>query len=632
MQWTSGSFVKFTLSLKSCRRYLRQLIRTMDLSELHPNLRKVNAAGYRDVNERARLRHLLSSASKLRSLIVRDCPEALADMGGVSQRELCLLNASFCHYAPHKGLSNALSCFPALVYLDLSSTKSASTWEAIHKIMYLHRLQILKLRGVGLQDAHVEALARFLRARVWSLDVRDNNLSDMCIDTLLAKCFFPSDHGSNGMRELEEFLIALQTATENAQDRQTRVLGDQSNAQAQDVASPPPPFSDTVRSEPSELEEDNDTEAYMVSYLASRAHAQLELSERPKTGLTHLYVAGNSFTVNGIAQLIRTGRLKSFDCGTVRVNNVRAQSTLQARVQGLVQELAHSKLTYLRIDHRILGGEGGPRPPTATFRNGQSRTLIDDELELTPSVLPNLRHLVLTGVPTEVKSEHFTDALKVFLGRLAEQEREISRKEAEDAALWASLPPSIRAARRRERACNAHPKKGLQRLDLEMDSGDQRRSSYSLWQSVTEDADGETFQQASANDFSFFDNPEVDSTIEMMESDDEGSLSHQIMDLDLGTDDEREMPQAAPDEPSRDSGGDVDMTSPSSPPPSYEQVARSRKDVKDIVVAFRRERREAFEEEARMGRGRPGAGGHWSGNVRILRNQDRSRTTVGDFR
>ncbi|KAI9766883.1 MAG: hypothetical protein M1840_006180 [Geoglossum simile] len=622
------SFLKFILSLNTCRQYLRQLIRTMDLSELHPNLRKVNAVGNRDINERAWLRHLLLLAPRLQSLILSDCPKSLAEIRGIQQSELCLLNASFCHF---NGLSDGLSRLPVLVYLDLSSTKSAGTWDVIRQITSLHRLQILKLRGVGLQDAHMEALARSLGARVWSLDVRDNSLSDMCIDALLANCFLPSDHGSNGMRELQEFLIALQTATEIAQDPRTRVSGDQNNAQGQDVASPPPPFSDTVRSEPSEPEEDNDTEAYMISYLASRAHAQIELSERPRTGLTHLYVAGNGFTISGVAQLIRTGRLKLFDCGIVRANNIGAQFNLQARVQGLVQELAYSRLTYLRIDHRILGGEGGPRSPTTTYCNRHSGTLVDDELELMPSVLPSLRHLVLTGVPTEAKSEHFTDALKVLLHRLAEQEQEISRKEAEDAALWASLPPSIRAVRRRERVRNAHPKKGLQRLDLEMDSGDQRRSPYSLWQSVTEDADGETFHQASANDFSFFDNPDADTTIEMMESDDEGSLSHQIMDLDLGTDDDRQTPQAAPDEPIRDFGGDVEMTSPSSPPPSYEQVARSRRDVKDIVVAFRRERREAFKEEVRMGRGTPGAGGHWSGNLRILRNEGLSRPMGGEF-
>ncbi|KAI9783074.1 MAG: hypothetical protein M1839_004243 [Geoglossum umbratile] len=615
-------FFKFNLNLNLCRQHLRQLVHTMDLSVMHPSVRKAIAAGNGGTNW---LRHLLRSAPKLQSLIVSNSPGALAGIGGIRQEGLCLLNASFCYYIPNKTLRDGLARFPALVYLDLSSTKPAGAWEVIREIASLRRLQILKLRGVGLQDAQMEALARTLRTRVWSLDVRDNHLSDTCIDALLTNCFLPPDHGSNGLRVLQDFLIALQTATENAQNRQTRASSSQSNAQAQDAAQPPPPFTEAVHSEPSELVEDNDSEAYMVSCLATRAHAQAELSERPKTGLTHLYVAGNDFTVNGAAQLIRTGRLNSFDCGTVRVKNIRTQSAVQARVQSLVQELSHSKLTYLRIDHRILGGEGEPKSPMVAFRDRRSRILVDEVLELTPSALPDLQHLVLTGVPAEAKDERFTDAVKAFLHRLAEQEQVIARKEAEEAALWLSLPPSVRATRRRERARNAHSKKGLRTLDLEMNSGDLSHSSYSLWQSVTEDADGETFHQASANDFSFFDNPEI------TESGDDEALGRQVVDLDLRADDDPQASQTASDGPHRDSSGDAEMTSPPSPPPSYEQASRSRRDVKHIVVTFRRERREAFEEEMRMGRGRPGAGGHWSGNVRILRNEGLSRPPVGGF-
>jgi hypothetical protein len=583
------------------------------------------------------LRHLLRGTPKLQSLIVRHCPIAthlaLVSTTAIGQTELHLLNASFCNKATAKSLCGGLARFPSLVYLDLSSTRSAGTWEVINQICSLNRLRILKLRDVGLQDVQMEALARTMGTRVWSLDVRNNNLSDMCIDTLLNYCFLPPDYGSNGLRELQDFLIALQTATENAQNRQTRTssnLRSAVDAQAQDSANPPPPFSDIVHGEPSELEDDNDSEAYMVTYLASNPHAHIELSERPKTGLTHLYVAGNSFTVNGVAQLLRTARLKSFDCGTLRTNGIPTRFGPRATTEDLIQELINSKLTYLRVDHRIFGGDGQPRSSAVTFHDRQTSIDVDSELELIPSALPNLQHLVLTDVPTAVNREHFTDALKTFLHRLADQEREIARKEAADAAAWASLPASIRATRRRERDRNSRTKKGLQSLDLELVSGERRSKFSELWRSVTEDTDAETFQHASANDYSFFADPEYKTATPPLETTDEAeTLRQQIMDLDMGSDNDLQSFPSPPStttgpEPRYDSSEDVEMTSPNSPPPSYDNAAYGG-DVKEIIAGFRRERREKFEEEARKGKGEPGAGGHWSGRVRILRGSEGAR-------
>src|SRR2546430_2475627 len=84
------------------------------------------------------LRHLLRGAPKLQSLIVCNCPIishlALASTAPVGQTELHLLNASLCNKATSKSLSDGLAHFPALAYLDLSSTESAGTWEMIRQM------------------------------------------------------------------------------------------------------------------------------------------------------------------------------------------------------------------------------------------------------------------------------------------------------------------------------------------------------------------------------------------------------------------------------------------------------------------------------------------------------------------
>ncbi|KAH0541970.1 hypothetical protein FGG08_003602 [Glutinoglossum americanum] len=598
-----------------------QLVHTVDLSTFNLQTGEPSAIKLLEMLDDHWLKYLLCGTLKLQSLNVCNFPIitylALARTAALGQTELRLLNASLCNKTTSKSLSQLLTHFPALVYLDLSSTKSASSSEVIHQISSLSRLQILKLRGVGLQDARMEALAYALRTQVWSLDVRHNNLSDMCIDALLDSCFRPPDFGSNGLRELQGFLTALQTATENAQNRQTRASSSRqstADAQAHDTANPPPPFTDIVHSGPSELENDNDSETYMASYLASHPHAHIELSERPNTGLTHLYVAGNGFTANGVAQLLRTSRLKAFDCGSLHTSNT--QHTLRA--EDLIPELAHNKLTYLRIDHRIFGGDDHPRSSAITIPDGRPSVANDGEPELSPAALPDLRHLVLTDVPTMVSREHFTDALKTFLHQLADQERRIAHKEAADAAVWASLPASVRASRRRERDHYSPIKRGLRKLDLELASQVSRCRFGELQCSVTEDADAETFQQASANDYSFFSDQEYDFS-SLQEPNEMDILRQQIMDLGIENNDNQQSPPiSVMTEPRRDFNGDVEMTSSSSPPPSYDNVIYGG-GVKEIIARFRRERRETFEEETKMGRGGPGAGGHWSGSVRIVR-------------
>ncbi|KAH0553129.1 hypothetical protein GP486_006685, partial [Trichoglossum hirsutum] len=591
------------------RDHWRLLVHTLDLSSLAHHRGEPDADKLLELLEEQWLRQLLHGTPKLQSLILRHCPIAthlaLVSATSVGQTELHLLNASFCSKATAKSLRGGLAHFPALGYLDLSSTKSAGAWEAINQICSLNRLRILKLRDVGLQDAQMEALARAMGTRVWSLDVRNNNLSDMCIDTLLRCCFLSPNHGFNRPRESQASLITQQTATENAQNRQTRAPSNLRFAQAQGATNPPPSFSDIVHGGPNELEGDSDSEAYMVTYLASDPHAHIELFERPKTGLTHLYVAGNGFTVGSVARLLRTARLKSFDCGTLRTKYIPTQFGPPPTIKDLIPELANSKLTYLRIDHRIFGGDGRPRSSITTPHDWPGNIDISDEPNLVPAALPNLQHLVLTDVPTTIDQERFTDALKRFLHRLADQEREIARKEAAGAAVWASLPASFRAARRRERDRNSRTRGGLQCLDLELVSRDRRGKFSELWRSVTEDTDGEAFQRASANDYSFFADPEYGTDGPPLES--PGgveTLRQQIMDLDMGSDNDLSFSSrpstttttTTTAEQPYDPTEDVEMTSPISPSLSYGNAA-SGGDIKEIIAEFRRERRERFEEE-----------------------------------
>jgi hypothetical protein len=121
-----------------------------------------------------------------------------------------------------------------------------------------------------------------------------------------------------------------------------------------------------------------------------------------------------------------------------------------------------------------------------------------------PSMLPNLKTLTLTDVPSTTHRRHVPDALALFIQECAEQEElarleELARhQDVNQYPQWHLYNPSSPLL--------------LQRIVLEMTSHAEplapprslRHKRESFTKSSTEDADSELFMQESQSDFSFF--------------------------------------------------------------------------------------------------------------------------------
>ncbi|CAD6585793.1 MAG: hypothetical protein ASARMPREDX12_002126 [Alectoria sarmentosa] len=205
---------------------------------------------------------------------------------------LRLLIAGCCQNTTSQGLTEGLDRFPNLAFLDLSNTLAARDRNVLWKLGDLPLLQVLKLRGVHLRDEDVDVLADAIGIKVRSLDVQGNHLTDHSVRTLLTSCF-QADNDTN--------------TSSNGRPRAI------SNLAVEDW---PAGF---VRPDPAILDEFKD-ESYderFVRRLTSSVVSRLPYEDMPHSGITHLYIANNKLTVEGLAALIRSGKLHVLDAGSV---------------------------------------------------------------------------------------------------------------------------------------------------------------------------------------------------------------------------------------------------------------------------------------------------------------------------
>ena len=214
-------------------------------------------------------------------------------LGGSDPKfSLRLLIAVRCQNTTSQGLTEGLQHFPNLAFLDLSSTLAARDRNVLGKLGDLPLLQVLKLRNVHLRDEDVEILTGAIGLKVRSLDVQGNHLTDHSVRSLLTSCFRADDE-TNGRS--------------NGRPRA------QSNLAVEDWPS------GFVRPDPAVLDEFKD-ESYderFVRRLTSGNVSRLPYEDMPHSGITHLYIAVNRLTVEGVAALVRSGKLHILDAGSV---------------------------------------------------------------------------------------------------------------------------------------------------------------------------------------------------------------------------------------------------------------------------------------------------------------------------
>ncbi|MCJ1405859.1 hypothetical protein MMC11_009089 [Xylographa trunciseda] len=209
----------------------------------------------------------------------------------------------------------------------------------------MNGLQILKLRNIQLRDENLEVLADAIGIRVRSLDIRDNKITDTSVRTLLNKCVH---------------------ITRDIQASQSRMSEGLNGAGEEDwpsgVARPDFHLLNEFRGE--------DIDERFLRRLTQGVVDRLPSEDLPFTGLTHLYIANNFVTVEGVASLLRSQNLHLLDAGiadTVKALGVpRTRSSFSQppsysmylpgaeKLAPVLERFASKNLTYLRLHHAVV--------------------------------------------------------------------------------------------------------------------------------------------------------------------------------------------------------------------------------------------------------------------------------------
>lgn len=256
---------------------------------------------------------------------------------------LRLLIANQCTNTTQLSLAEGLTAFPHLVFLDVSRTLGARDAVVLSKLRHMESLQILKLCGIQLRDDDIEILAESIGIRVRSLDVRSNLLTDHSLRTLLHTCFRTSMDISTRPRGLSGGAD---------EDWPTGIL------------KPDPAVLDEFR--------DESFDERYLRRLTQGLISRMPSEDQPHAGITHLYIADNHLTVEGVGSLVKSTRLHVLDVGAVdTARHVHRSSSAFSpftpnlhdhnfslpgaeRLSPILANYACKNLTSLRVDHSLV--------------------------------------------------------------------------------------------------------------------------------------------------------------------------------------------------------------------------------------------------------------------------------------
>ena len=351
------ALTRFKRTLRWARLSVRQLTHTLHLPPAQAELYDGPHAEW--------LRDVLEALPNLQSLIVSRLPffdhQALLALRSYSSDRrhsldeggpnfaLRLLIAAQCKNMTSSSLAEALKHFSSLAYVDLSNNVSARDRSVLAQLQHMSYLQVLKLRNCQLRDSDMEVLAASIGLCVRSLDVRGNRLTDASVRILLQHCF-------------------------DVTERSNRSLGSRprasSGAVIEDWADWP---SGIARPDAKILDEfrDESLNKRFVGRLTAGIVTRLPSQDLQHAGITHLYVAENHLSVEGVASLIRSKQLYVLDVGDLDTSKVLDQprglsssSPPMSRGHRIflpgAEKLApvleeHGKnLTYLRLHHSVV--------------------------------------------------------------------------------------------------------------------------------------------------------------------------------------------------------------------------------------------------------------------------------------
>ncbi|KAF2022258.1 hypothetical protein BU24DRAFT_439007 [Aaosphaeria arxii CBS 175.79] len=338
------ALTRFKRTLTWARLSVRELTHTLHLPPAHAQIYGGPHAEW--------LRDCLERLPRLQSLIVDGLPffdhAALLTLRHSSQWwasthlnafpsfALRLLDASGCINATSFGLATAFLHFPELISLDLSRTLAARDENVFSQLCRLRNLRVLRMRKLGLRDPDLDRIAKVIGTKVRSLDVSDNvHLTDKSARKLLDFCVREVSMNDPLRRQLPD------SAAWEAGGKETEIFGTEN------------------------------LDVHLRNKLTGGFVGSLAIEQAPDVGVTHLYISGNSFTVEGVSGLLRARRLQVLDIGTLPVVMKRPYSDegeediVLPGVEKLTPVLADGvakKLAYLRVHYSIITKDGPSDP------------------------------------------------------------------------------------------------------------------------------------------------------------------------------------------------------------------------------------------------------------------------------
>lgn len=413
-----------------------------------------------------------------------------------------LFSASHCGMAGRWALLAEITT-SKIMYLDLSYTVRDAASNSVLPHLHFPQLRVLKLRGLRMVDAEFIRMVS-VGAKLWSLDVSENNLTDVVVEHLLIHFIL--------LDNIEPYKSILpQLPDQHLFDDVPEYHRDE-DGEMRDTTAP--------------LRSDN-TNGFKdyIEKTSSKAtiNDQILDSNDPflrRTGLTHLHISENRLTSRGVKLLLtHTNRLQVLDVGSVESIGFKQSqfyvpyTTPYAQLesaQGLSRE-SRSRMQHLRVHHSLVTyvptilnigsrNHGFILPlveEAEKFATHQMSTVKTNPEHKAFSPLQNycVTKLSLTGIPT--KSYGFT--IERLIELLAECR--IQEEKLEEAATW---------TKKSRRAPELLP--GLRTLRLEFLPEDTALYSPGGG-SVSGDRDADTFLASSEGDFSFFADPNTMSSV-----------------------------------------------------------------------------------------------------------------------
>ncbi len=352
-----------------------------------------------------------------------------------------------------------------VAYLDMSNLPGslqgivkAETFQGA-----LPNLRILKIRGRGLDEQSISPIAGFLRQRVWSLDLRDNKLTDRCVDSFLYGCF-GADYLTveSGRFEVEGKIAVLEDArlgeaalSPGLRDKLSYIV----ESSLSGTFSHPErfladsPVYDAGRSprrvgvESLRNDAVDDVKASLAGttgFAAPNWHiiGDTDICQAPSS-LTHLYLSGNAgFTAEGVESLFRVARgyIEHFDSASPALTTGVCMPFEMAGLVGrshLFRPVFASNLSSLRVHHSLVTQvptvKHPCKSPLASLEYAETAVRENAELAypqtFVPNLNPRLQSLTLCCLP-RLSAGPLLDKLIQFLALAHEQEDGIKQASA----------------------------------------------------------------------------------------------------------------------------------------------------------------------------------------------------------